>query len=167
MATEVTDVLKLVASIAIPGVAALLGALVTTPNVRTWYPRVRKPSWSPPNWLFGPVWTLLYLLMGVALYLVWRLGWENPDVRVALILFGAQLALNVLWSVIFFGWHRLGWALLEIAALWVLILLTLIQFYRLQPVAGLLLVPYLLWVTFATILNGTVWSLNRSQNYGG
>jgi tryptophan-rich sensory protein len=117
--------------------------------------------WNPPSWLFGPVWTLLYILMGVAVWLVWRTGFDAPGVRGALILFGVQLLFNLAWSFVFFGMRRIGWALVEIAATWALILATLIAFYRLRPAAGWLLAPYQLWVTFATALNATIWWLNR------
>jgi tryptophan-rich sensory protein len=138
-----------------------VGGIATSSSVSTWYPTLAKPAWNPPNWLFGPVWTLLYILMGVAAWLVWRKGFDAPGVPRALILFGVQLLFNLAWSIVFFGLRSIGWALVEIVAMWVLILVTLVAFYRLRPLAGWLLVPYQLWVTFATALNATIWWLNR------
>jgi len=159
---NLTELLTLAASIAIPLIVGILGGIATgSSSTDKWYEAIRKPSWNPPDWLFGPVWTLLYLLMGVALWLASSSGWSDPRVQTAVFLFGAQLFLNLLWSVIFFGLRRPGWALVEILVLWVLILLTLLQFYFLQPPAGFLLVPYQAWVTFAAVLNASIWSLNR------
>jgi tryptophan-rich sensory protein len=122
---------------------------------------LQKPYFNPPPWIFGPVWTLLYLLMGYAFFLVWDLGLGNPRVRVALAFFGVQLFFNILWSFIFFGARAPGWAFLEILLLWLLIGQTLLLFFRLRRIAGLLLAPYLAWVTFAAILNYAIWTLNR------
>ncbi len=121
-----------------------------------WYAALIKPGWNPPAWVFGPAWTLLYTLMAVAAWLVWkRVGFSRP-----LAYYFAQLALNAAWTPIFFGAHQLGWALAEIVVLWTLILLTLLSFRRVSPVAGWLFVPYLAWVSFATFLNFTLWRLN-------
>lgn len=123
-----------------------------------WYGTLNKPSWNPPSWLFGPAWTLLYTLMAVAAWLVWkRVGFSRP-----LVLYFVQLALNAVWTPLFFGAHAMGWALIEIVALWIAILLTLLSFRRVNPTAGWLLAPYLAWVTFATCLNFTLWRLNPS-----
>jgi translocator protein len=139
--------------------AAGLGSLATMDAIPTWYAALRKPSWNPPNWVFGPVWSLLYLMMAVAAWLVWRTaGW--PGARPALGLFAVQLVLNIGWSVVFFGLHRPGWAFAEIVLLWGAILATLLLFRPISPSAALLLVPYLAWVTFAGLLNFTVWRLN-------
>ena len=161
MRMQLKDLVSLVVAVAISLVVGGLGGIATSSSVATWYQDLNKPPWNPPGWVFGPVWTLLYILMGVALWLVWRSGWDSPEGRMALILFGVQLLFNLLWSLIFFGLRKPGWALLEIGLLWVLILATLVQFYRLRPEAGLLLVPYQLWVTFATALNAAIWWLNR------
>ena len=161
MRLQTSDIVSLVVAVAIPLVVGGLGGIATASAIPTWYQGLNKPAWNPPGWVFGPVWTLLYILMGVAAWLVWRQGWDNPQVQVALAIFGVQLLLNLFWSLIFFGLHSPGWAVLEIVVLWGFILATTIQFYRLEPVAGLLLVPYQLWVTFATVLNATVWQLNR------
>jgi benzodiazapine receptor len=122
----------------------------------TWYAALMKPAWNPPSWIFGPAWTLLYTLMAVAAWLVWkRVGFSRP-----LAFYFVQLALNAAWTPIFFGAHQLGWALVEIILLWVMISLTLLSFRRVTPTAGWLFVPYLAWVSFATVLNFTLWRLN-------
>jgi tryptophan-rich sensory protein len=123
------------------------------------YALLNKPSWAPPAAVFGPVWTALYLLMAVAAWLVWKEVWK-PEIRRALSFYLLQLALNALWTWVFFSWRLGGWALAEISVLWVLIVLTMIGFYRVRPLAGLLLVPYLAWVTFATVLNAALWRMN-------
>ncbi len=121
-----------------------------------WYAALNKPEWNPPPWIFGPVWTLLYLVMALAAWLVWkRDGWQR-----ALKLYFIQLALNAAWTPIFFGAHELGWALVEITLLWSAILLTMFSFFRISRAAGWMLVPYLTWVTFATFLNFTLWRMN-------
>jgi tryptophan-rich sensory protein len=137
--------------------AAALGGLATAGSVRDWYPTIAKPAWTPPSWLFGPVWTILYAMMGVAAWLVWRrVGWSG-----ALVWFGVQLALNATWSPVFFGLHRIGLALVNIGLLWLAIARTTIAFWRVMPMAGWLFVPYLAWVSFATALNFAIWQLNR------
>lgn len=139
-------------------VAAVSG-WATVEGVRTWYPTIAKPSWTPPSWLFGPVWTALYVAMGVAAWRVWRIGGFRAA-RTALGLFLAQLAVNGLWSPIFFAWHRLGLAVLDIGLLWLLIVATIVAFRRHDRVAALLLLPYLAWVTFASALTVAIWRLN-------
>ncbi len=121
-----------------------------------WYQELEKPSWNPPGWLFGPVWTLLYILMGIAVWMVWR----ERGFSTGLYLFIAQLVLNALWSWLFFGLNRPDLAFFEIILLWGLILATMILFWRVRPAAGALFVPYLLWVSFASVLNHTLWKLN-------
>ena len=141
------------------GVAAV-GGWVTAGSVADWYPSLRKPSWNPPAWVFGPVWTALYLSMAIAAWLVWRrAGW--PGGARALGLFAVQLALNAAWSPLFFGLRSPAAGLVDIAALWFAIAATVFAFFRIAPVAGALLVPYWLWVTFATVLNAAIWGLNR------
>ena len=121
-----------------------------------WYAALEKPSWNPPGWIFGPVWTLLYLMMAVSAWLVWRkVGFQRP-----LVLYFIQLVLNAAWTPIFFGAHELGWALAEILVLWSAILLTTLSFFKVSKPAGWMLVPYLLWVTFAAFLNFTLWRMN-------
>lgn len=125
-----------------------------------WYAQLDKPSWTPPAAVFGPVWTTLYFLMGVAAWLVWRQDGFSAEATIALSLFLVQLALNAFWSIIFFGWQEPGIAFVELVVLWGAIVLTLIFFWRHNTLAGLLLVPYLLWTTFAGLLNFAIWQLN-------
>lgn len=155
------DILKLVVAVLVCEGAGGIGSIATMRSVSTWYQTLQKPAFSPPSWLFGPVWTILYLLMGVAAWLVWRKGLGDPTVRTALILFIIQLALNTAWSFIFFGARQPGLAFAELIVLWVAILLTMIWFLRVSTAAGLLLAPYILWVTFAGALNFEIWRLNR------
>jgi len=140
--------------------AAAIGGAAST-QAGPFYARLARPAWAPPPWIFGPVWTVLYALMGIAAWLVWRIGGLRMA-RFALALFLAQLLPNALWSWFFFGWHLGGLAFADIILLWVLILATLAAFWRIRPVAGALLIPYLLWVSFAAALNYSVWRLNRS-----
>lgn len=140
------------------GVAAL-GALATSRGVPGWYADLQKPTWTPPSWVFGPAWTLLYGMMAVAGWLVWRRGgWSGAPV--ALSLFAVQLVLNAAWSPVFFGQRSIGGGLLVILALWPAILATLVAFWRHAPVSGALLAPYQLWVTYAGALNLALWRLN-------
>jgi tryptophan-rich sensory protein len=137
----------------------VLAAWATQTSVTTWYPTLTKPGFTPPNWLFAPVWTVLYALMGGAAALVWRAG-DGPAVRWALWLFGVQLLLNGAWSFAFFWAQSPALGLLVIAVLWAAVAGTTERFFRIRPAAGGLLVPYLLWVTYAAALNGGVWLLN-------
>lgn len=142
--------------------AALVGSLVMgRGGVADWYDNLSKPVFTPPNWVFGPAWTVLYVLMGVAAFLVWQKGWEIRPVRVALTWFAVQLALNALWSPVFFGLHRIGSALVVIILLWGAIVATIVSFLNVSKLAAVLLCPYLLWVSFAAMLNGAIWLLNR------
>ncbi len=139
--------------------AGLLGNLVTMPEIPTWYAELAKPTWNPPAWIFAPVWTLLYLMMAIAAWLVWRpAGWRAA--RLPLGLFAVQLVLNSLWTILFFGLQRPDWAAVEIVLLGLAIFLTLIAFLRRSALAGLLLLPYLAWVGFASVLNWTLWQMN-------
>ncbi|WP_166820027.1 TspO/MBR family protein [Thalassoroseus pseudoceratinae] len=138
-----------------------LGAIATTPEIDGWYRTLQKPTWNPPGWVFGPVWTTLYVLMAIAAWLVWK----NRGYRAAavpLMLFGFQLLLNIAWSWIFFAAHKPGWAFVEIVVLWLAITATLISFYRESHLASGLLVPYLVWVSFAAVLNFEIWRLNAT-----
>lgn len=150
-------VFALIASLAICFSAAALGSLATTTNIVNWYAGLAKPSWNPPNWIFGPVWTFLYLSMAVAAWLVWRKDglWQWP-----LALFAIQLALNAAWSWLFFGFHMPGAAIFEVVVLWLAILATTIAFWPKSLAAGILMLPYLGWVGFASVLNFTIWRLN-------
>lgn len=139
--------------------AAALGGWATGSSVGTWYQELNKPEWHPPDWIFGPVWTVLYSMMAIAAWMVWRrAGWQ--DARWPLAWYGAQLALNALWSGLFFGLRNPGLAFGEILVLWIAIVITAIQFASRSAWAGWLMIPYLLWTTFAAILNGTLWSMN-------
>ncbi len=141
--------------------AGAIGFVFTRNAIPTWYAALEKPPFNPPNWLFAPVWTLLYILMGVAAFLVWRKGLENRQVRTALIVFLVQLILNALWSVVFFGLELPLYGFIVIVFLWLAILLTVLKFYRISLASSVLLWPYLLWVTFAAVLNESIWLLNR------
>lgn len=136
-----------------------LGSLFTVPSIAGWYQMLQKPALNPPNWIFGPVWTTLFLFMGIAAFLVWKKS-RGTGRKIALSLFGVQFVLNVLWSALFFGWHQVDLAFVEIIALWIAILWTGIFFYRHSKPAGILFVPYLAWVSFASYLNFALWSLN-------
>ncbi len=137
-----------------------LGGIFTIAEIPNWYAGLVKPSFNPPNWLFGPVWSALYLMMGYAFFLVWKQPVSSQRNR-ALTLFIIQFVLNFCWSIIFFKMHFLGWALVEIILMWVAILLTILKFGKLSSTAAWLLVPYISWVSFATILNAAIWYLNR------
>lgn len=139
--------------------AGAIGGRATYPAIPGWYQSLEKPSWTPPEWLFGPAWTTLYILMGVAAWLVWRHGGWRSQKR-PLTLFVVQVVLNALWSIFFFGMRNPGLGMAEIVFLWLAILATLIAFWRVSRVAGGLMIPYLGWVTFAAALNFAIWRLN-------
>lgn len=147
---------KLVISIIIPFFASFIGGLFTASSVSSWYLELAKPFFNPPSWIFGPVWTILYLLMGISLYLIWTSKYSKK----AFVIFGIQLFLNALWSILFFGLKNPLLAFIEIIFLWISILLTIIIFYKISKKAAYLLVPYILWVTFAAILNLSIYLLN-------
>lgn len=126
-----------------------------------WYSTLNKPFFTPPSWLFGPAWTVLYILMAISAYLIWRKGFKKQQVREALKIFGIQLVLNLIWSPVFFGFHQLFLSLVIILILWYLIFKTIIVFAKIDKIASYLLYPYILWVSFATVLNFSVWLLNR------
>jgi tryptophan-rich sensory protein len=159
MKTALNQWLALAIFIAMSFAAAFIGGLFTSSSVGTWYTTLNKPSWTPPSWLFGPVWTALYFSMAVAAWLVWRTH-EVKAAKVALALFVIQLVLNAAWSGFFFGMRNPGLAFAEIILLWGAILATMLAFWRMKPLAGLLFAPYLLWVTFAAALNFAIWRLN-------
>ena len=141
--------------------AGLIGTIFTTPAIPTWYAALEKPAFTPPNWLFAPAWTTLYILMALAASLVWRGGLGDRQVRTALSIFLVQLVLNALWSAAFFGLKSPLYGVIVIAALWIAILLTIIKFFRISTLAGALLIPYISWVTFAAALNASIFALNR------
>ncbi len=152
---------KLALCIGLCFVFAFAGSTFTPLPGSEWYYHVlHKPSWNPPDWLFPPAWSLLFLLMGIALYLVVQQVSEKTKIQGALVAFGVQLVLNLGWSAVFFGLHSPLFALFVIVPLWLAILLTIVKFKAVYPLSGYLLIPYLLWVTFASFLNFTIWQLN-------
>jgi tryptophan-rich sensory protein len=159
-------VVGLIVSVAVPLALGGIGGAITAGAIPGWYATLAKPSWNPPSWLFGPVWTVLYVAMGVAAWRVWRAGRtplppaQGPVVRRALIAYGVQLALNASWTPVFFGLKRIDIALVIIVAMLLAIAETTRRFYRVDRRAALLLLPYLAWVAFATVLNARIWQLN-------
>lgn len=155
-------VLKIVIMVVTCVAVGYLSGEVTRESVTTWYPTIQKPSFNPPNWLFAPVWGVLYVLMGVAAGLVWaKIDDQKETVKKGLTFFAVQLGLNALWSYLFFGLHNPLLALIEIALLWLMIYETFLQFNKVNKTAGYLFIPYLLWVSFAMVLNASIWWLNR------
>ncbi len=154
------NLIKLILAVLLSLMAGVVGSFFTFSSIEDWYQFLEKPILNPPNWVFGPVWTLLYILMGVALFLVWKKGWENKSVKLAMVLFFLQLGLNALWSILFFGFQNPFLAFVEIVILWLLIVITMENFYQISKLAMYLLIPYLLWVSFASYLNASIWLLN-------
>ena len=160
MNRKLKDILKLLVSILACQCAGLIGSIFTMNAIPTWYATLQKPSFTPPNWLFAPAWVTLYLLMSISAFIVWRRGLSNPQVRKALVVFIIQLILNALWSVIFFGLQSPVYGVIVIVALWIAILLTILKFSKISFLATVLLLPYILWVSFAAVLNVSIWLLN-------
>ena len=159
---KINNPIKFIISVLIPVSIGAISGLFTASNVETWFVTVAKPSFNPPSWLFGPVWTTLYVMMGIAFFLVWKNETVQKSIKQkAIILFTIQMLLNFLWSFIFFQQHEIGWALVDIILLWIFILLTIFSFAPISKTAAWLLVPYISWVSFATILNFAIWQLNR------
>ncbi|HLS28039.1 MAG TPA: TspO/MBR family protein [Opitutales bacterium] len=156
--TKIEQFFGLIASLGVSFLAAAIGAVASI-RTESFYGELIQPDWAPPASVFGPVWTFLYTLMGIAAWLVWRSGGFQANKK-ALLFFLAQLALNALWSWIFFAWKLGGFAFVDILALWILILVTIIFFWQVRPIAGILLIPYWAWVTFAAVLNFSIWKLN-------
>jgi benzodiazapine receptor len=154
------EILRLIVSIVIVFLAGAVGTVYTLKEITTWYVSLAKPGWTPPNWAFGPIWTTLYVLIGISLFLVWREGLDRKDVRIALVVFAIQLILNVVWSLVFFGTHNIFGGLVLVILLWISILANIIVFYRISKPAGLILIPYLIWVSIASYLNYIVFLLN-------
>jgi benzodiazapine receptor len=152
---------KLLASIALPlGLGAIAG-LFTADAVPEWYETLNRPSFNPPNWIFAPVWTTLYILLGISLFLIWKQH-SSKERNLAILIFLLQLILNFSWSFIFFYFNMIGLALIEIILLWINIIIMLVLFYKIKPIAAYINIPYLLWVAFATLLNASYYFLNRS-----
>lgn len=152
--------MKLLISILVPLLVGTFSGFFTSSGVNGWYVTANKPWFNPPNWIFAPVWTTLYILMGIALYLVWKSGADKTLKQTAIILFAVQLTLNFFWSFIFFKLQLPGWAFAEIILMWVMIFFTILWFGKISPVAAWLLVPYISWVSFASVLNYAIWELN-------
>ena len=150
-------IIKLIISLIVCQLAGAIGSVFTVSSVGSWYSGLAKPFFNPPSWLFGPVWTILYLLMGISLYLVWT---KKLKSKTALYIFGVQLVLNTLWSIFFFGLQQPLLAFIEIIFLWIMIMLTIIYFYKISKTAAYLLIPYILWVSFAAVLNIAIVVLN-------
>lgn len=154
-----SDIVKLVGSLIFTVGLGSLGGIFTISEIPNWYAGLQKPSFNPPDWIFGPVWTLLYVLMGISVYLIWKQ--PESDIRnTAITLFVVQFILNFCWSIIFFKLHHTGWALVEIIAMWGFIFLTILWFGKSSSLAAWLLIPYISWVSFATLLNAAIWKLN-------
>lgn len=157
---KINNPFKLVIAIGVSELAGIIGSVFTAPAIQGWYASLVRPEFSPPNWVFGPVWTTLYALMGIAAFLIWKKGLERRDVKIALGIFLVQLALNALWSIIFFGLRSPGGAFIEIIFLWLAIVAAIIAFLKISKAAAWLLAPYILWVSFAAYLNYAIYSLN-------
>jgi len=157
---KLKDIFKLLISIVACQCAGAIGSIFSITAIPTWYAALQKPPFTPPNWLFAPAWIILYLLMAISAFIVWRRGSDNLQVRRALFVFLIQLILNTLWSVVFFGLESLLYGVVVIVALWIAILFTILKFFRISTTAGVLLLLYILWVSFASVLNVSVWVLN-------
>ena len=157
---NVSKYLKLFAAIIICELAGIIGSLFTIKAIPTWYTTLAKPALNPPSSVFAPVWTILYTLMGTAAFLIYNKGIGLSAVKIALGVFAIQLALNTSWSIVFFGLESPKWAFINIVAMWIAIVATIVLFYKLSKPAAYLLIPYLLWVTFAAYLNYSIWVLN-------
>ena len=151
--------IKLIIAILLPMVIGGFSGFLTANSINGWYSTLQQPTFNPPNWVFGPVWTILYLIMGISLYRIWILP-VSEDRNKAIGIFALQMTLNFFWSLIFFRWHLIGFALAEIILMWVMIATMILRFKKLDTAAGLMNVPYLLWVTFASALNGAYFILN-------
>jgi len=154
------DVLTLAICILICQCAGFIGSFFTRPSIPTWYATLDKPPFTPPNGVFSPVWITLFLLMGISLFLIWRRGLAESKVKIALGFFGSQLIFNILWSVLFFGLRSPLAGFIDIAVLWLAIALTIFYFLKVSKTAGVLLLPYIVWVSFAAVLNVYIWRLN-------
>ena len=152
---------RLICSVSACLLTGFLGSYATRDSITSWYAELSRPSFTPPDWTFGVVWPILYVMMGISAFLAWNVGIDKREVKVALCVFVLQLILNGLWTPIFFGLHLIGLALVEIIMMWVAILLTIFVFWRVSKSAALLLLPYVLWVSFAVVLNASLFLFNR------
>lgn len=151
--------LKLILCITLPLIIGGISGVATASSINTWFVDLNKPSFNPPNYLFGPVWTILYVLMGISLFLILQKP-NTKERKNAIVIFGIQLVLNFCWSFLFFKFHLLGIALIEIIVIWLSIITMIFLFMKVNKTAAYLQIPYLLWVTFASLLNGAIWYLN-------
>jgi benzodiazapine receptor len=156
-----SDVAKLVVSIAVPFLIGVFGSLFTADSLNNWYANLKKPPFNPPDWIFGPVWTTLYIMMGISAFLIWRQGLDKKIIRIALACFIVQLSLNAIWTPLFFGLHSPLLGLIDIVLLLNAIIVTIYAFFQISRPAAILLIPYLVWVSFATVLNASLLFLNR------
>lgn len=157
---KLNNPLKLIIALGLPLFIGWIGSLFVTPALPIWYNGLAKPALNPPSWIFMPVWTLLFVLMGIAVFLVWRKEVNKKSVKMALAIFIFQLFLNVFWSLLFFGMHNPMVAFTEIISLWFAIMALILAFYQVSKAAAYLLIPYALWVSFATYLNYAIWQLS-------
>lgn len=153
--------MKFIISLLLPLAVGFSSGFFTRKEITGWYATLEKPWFNPPNWLFSPVWTTLYIMMGISLWLIWKSKEHESVKKKAVILFAIQLILNFFWSLIFFKLHQTGWALAEIIAMWGFTFLTILAFAKINKTAAWLLVPYICWISFATILNYSIWELNK------
>jgi len=157
---DAKNIMKLISAIVICQLAGVIGSIFTSPAISTWYAGLQRPEFSPPNWVFGPVWITLYAMMGISLFLIWEKGLKKKQSKTAVSVFGVQLALNAIWSLLFFGLQSPFYAFIEIIFLWVAIAATIVLFYKISKPASWLLLPYIIWVSFAAFLNYSIWILN-------
>jgi len=157
---RIKNIAKLIVSLVVCQLAGVVGSLFISPSIYTWYVYLERPSFTPPNWFFSPVWIILFVFMGISLYLLWKDSLQERSVRVALVWFGGQLGLNIVWSIIFFGLKAPFLAFIEILLLWVAILITLVKALKVSKTASFLLIPYFSWASFAAVLNFYIWALN-------
>jgi tryptophan-rich sensory protein len=154
------NLFKLLACVLLCQLAGVIGSVFTASSLENWYLLLEKPAFTPPSWVFFPAWVILYTLMGISLYLVWERGSQGQEIKMGLLIFGIQLGLNVLWSFLFFGLKSPYYAFVEIVLLWLAIFLTILKFRKISKTASYLLFPYILWVSFAMLLNYYIWILN-------
>ena len=159
--SEKTKIVRLISSVSVCLLTGFLGSFATKDSITTWYAQLSRPSFTPPDWTFGVVWPVLYVMMGISAFLIWNVGIDKRQVKVSLGCFALQLILNGLWTLIFFGLHLIGFALVEIVILWAAILMTILAFWKVSKPAALLLLPYILWVSFAVVLNAGLFLLNK------
>jgi len=157
---RIKNIIKLFSAVVVCQITGVVGSIFTRPSIPTWYSSLQKPDFTPPDWLFAPVWITLYTLMGISAYLVWNKGFENKNIKISLFIFAVQLLLNALWSFLFFGLHSPLYAFIEIIILWVAIAIVILYFLKISLPSGFLLLPYLLWVSFAVVLNFYIMKLN-------